>query len=256
MGALLEMQGVSHAFGGLQVLSEVGLSIEPGESVVLIGPNGAGKTTLLRIAQGLLEPDAGTVRVGGDVVDTLEQREIARRISVLRQAAPQVFDFSALELVLMGFHARTSRFSLPSKTQRRAALDAMTRMDVDDLAERSASVLSGGELQRVLMARTMVTKCPLWLLDEPTSSLDLRYQIRLLDQVQEHVGEGGGTLAILHDLSLAHRFFDRAVVLHDASIVADGPVDDVLTEALLTEVFDVELRLGDVGGEPSWVAVG
>lgn len=255
MESLVDLAHVSHAFGSLDVLDDVSLSIGGGESVALVGPNGAGKTTLLRIAQGLLAPDAGQVHVGGDPVNDLEQREIARRVSVVRQAAPQVFDFTALELVLMGFHARTSRFSLPSKAQREASLDAMAAMDVGDLAERSASVLSGGELQRVLMARTLVSGCALWLLDEPTSNLDLRYQIQLLEQVREHAADGGATLAILHDISLAHRFFDRAVVLHEAHIAADGPVDDVLTEPLLSEVFGVRLRLGEVAGEPMWAAV-
>jgi iron complex transport system ATP-binding protein len=255
MSALLDIRGVSHAFGQLQVLDEVSMSVEAGASVALIGPNGAGKTTLLRIAQGLLAPDSGEVRIGGDAVGVLERQEIARRMSVLRQASPQVFDFSALELVLMGFHARTSRFSLPSESQRRTALDAMETMDVAELAGRPASVLSGGELQRVLMARTLVSGCPLWLLDEPTSNLDLRYQIRLLERVLDHAGDDGAALAILHDLSLAHRFFDRAVVLHDASVVGDGPVDDVLSEELLSEVFGVELRLGEVAGAPCWMAV-
>ncbi|MGM0557676.1 MAG: ABC transporter ATP-binding protein [Myxococcota bacterium] len=256
MTTLLELEGVAQSFGELRVLDGVSMSIEAGESVALIGPNGAGKTTLMRIAQGLLVPDAGSVHLGQDAVHSLEQREIARRVSVVRQAAPQVFDFTALEVVLMGFHARTSRFSLPSEQQRRAALDAMAAMDVDGLAERSASVLSGGELQRVLMARTLVSDCPLWLLDEPTSNLDLRYQIQLLERIGAHVAGGGATLAILHDLSLAHRFFDRAVVLCDARVAADGVVDDVLTEDLLSDVFDVELRLGEVAGEPCWAATG
>lgn len=256
MGALLEMNEISHAFGALDVLVDVSVAVDGGESVALIGPNGAGKTTLLRIAQGLLEPARGAVLLDADRVENLEQRELARRVSVVRQAAPQVFDFTALEVVLMGFHARTPRFSLPSKQQRRAALDAMAAMDVAALADRTASVLSGGELQRVIMARTLVSDCRLWLLDEPTSNLDLRHQIQLLEQVEAHVRRGGATLAILHDLSLAHRFFDRAVVLHERQIAADGPVDEVLTETLLSEVFGVELRLGEVAGQPSWVAVG
>ncbi len=250
---ILRLEGVSHRFGDLDVLQDVTLTLHSGESVAIVGPNAAGKTTLIRVASGLLAPDEGDVVLEGTPLEQQGRESIARRLSLLRQAAPQVFDFSALELVLMGFHARTDRFSLPSEQQRRRALDAMETLGIADLADRPASVLSGGELQRVLMARTMVSGTDLWLLDEPTSHLDVRHQMALLEQVDRHIDQGGTAFAVLHDLAAVHRFFDRVVLLDDGEPVAVGPTDETLTEPRLSEVFDVPLVCGEVKGQSVWV---
>lgn len=250
---LLELDGITHTFGDLRVLDDVSLQVEAGDSVAVVGPNGAGKTTLMRVAAGLLEPDAGRVHLSGEPRGAMSRREAARRVAYLRQAAPQVFDFSALELVLMGFHARTGRFSLPSEDQRDRALQAMGELEIRHLADRSASVLSGGELQRVLMARTLVSGAEVWLLDEPTSHLDVRHQMALLRQVGAHVDEGGAALAVFHDLSLVHRIFDRVAVMAEGRIVACGPTGETLSEELLEEVFGVGLLHGEVDGRPVWV---
>lgn len=253
---LLEAKNISHRFGDAprQILRDVSLTIQAGESIALIGPNGVGKTTLMRILAGLLKPTAGRVALqDGEDLQTMSRRHIARQLTVVPQARPQVFDFSALDLVLMGFHARTARFSLPSSAQQEQALAAMAELAVADLAERSASVLSGGELQRVLMARTMASKAPLWLLDEPTSNLDIRHQVALLEQVRAHCARGGAALGVLHDLALAHRYFKRVMILDDGQVRADGPSDTTLNDALLSEVFEVELRSLEIEGRRVWV---
>jgi iron complex transport system ATP-binding protein len=249
----LEAHNLTKTFAQTHVLQDVALAIAPGDSVALIGPNGVGKTTLMRILAGLLEPTSGLVELDGEDLHDTDRRHIAKKLSVVPQARPHVFEFSALEVVLMGFHARSGRFSLPSKRQQERALDAMERLEVADLAERPASVLSGGELQRVLMARTMVTDTDLWLLDEPTANLDLRHQVALLDRVAAHCEAGGSALAVLHDLALVDRYFDRVVVLDAGSVVADGPTATTLDEALLSEVFEVGLRGGEVAGRRVWV---
>lgn len=251
----LQAKNISHRFGPTTVLEEVSMVIEPGDCVALIGPNGSGKTTLVRILAGLLEPSRGAVCIDDLALAQMARREVARKVSVVPQARPQIFEFSALEVVLMGFHARSGRFSLPSQTQQKRALEVMERLEIADLADRAASVLSGGELQRVLMARTMVADSDLWLLDEPTASLDLRHQIALLEQVADHCARGGSAIAVLHDLALAHRYFDRVIVLADRTVVADGPCDQTLTDTLLSEVFDVHLSGGEVAGRRVWVVL-
>lgn len=250
----LSCVGVSHGFGARSILEDISLGVEPGQSLAIVGPNGAGKTTLLRILAGLEKARAGEVFLGGEALGGLKRREVARRISVVPQARPQVFDFSALELVLMGFHARTARFSLPSQSAQQQALAVMERLEVAHLADQPSSVLSGGELQRTLMARTVVSEAGVWLLDEPTASLDLRHQLTLLEEVRGHCGRGGSAVAILHDLGLVHRFFDRVAVLSESRLVAFGAPDDVLTEACVSGVFGVSMRRENVRGRVVWVA--
>ncbi len=255
--AYLELQGVGRSFPGAgQVVGGVSLAVEGGTATAIIGPNGAGKTTLIRIAAGLLEPTDGRIVLAGEPMETWSRREIARRVSVLRQAPPQVFDFTALELVLMGFHARTGRFSLPSEQERERALEAMESLEIGHLADRPATALSGGELQRALMARTVVSDTDLWLLDEPTAHLDPRHRIALLERVRMHVDQGGGALCALHDLSLVHRFFDEVVVIGAGEMRARGPVDQTMEAGLLSEVFGVEMQCGEVSGQTVWMPRG
>ena len=253
MTGMLRFENVSHAFGGDPVLEEVSVQVEAGRATAVIGPNGAGKTTLVRIGAGFVDPSEGDVFVGGQRLEDLSRRDAAKLISVLRQAPPQVFDFSTFELVVMGFHARTSRFALPSQSQRDRAMRAMEQLDIRHLADRPATTLSGGELQRALMARTMVAETDLWLLDEPTAHLDPRHEIALLRRVRKHVGDGGAALCALHNLALVQRFFDDVIVLKEGRIHAAGRIEETLHSELLSDVFDVEMRSGEVDGHRVWV---
>ena len=249
----LRIRGVTHDFNGLRVLEDISLDLPAGEVTAVVGPNAAGKTTLVRVAAGLLAPDAGGVELLGEGIGELSRRDIARRLSLIRQAPTQAFNYSALELVLMGFHAKSGRFSMPSKRQREEAREAMATLEIEDLADRPASVLSGGELQRALMARTMVADTKVWLLDEPTAHLDVRHQVDLMEQVRRHVEQKGrAALAVLHDLTLAERYCERAAVLSEGRLVDCGPTEATLTEERLSEVFDVPLTRGEVDGSPVW----
>ncbi|MFU8807166.1 MAG: ABC transporter ATP-binding protein [Bradymonadaceae bacterium] len=244
---------IEHGFGPAPLLRGIDLELHPGEAVAIVGPNGVGKTTLIRLIAGLLTIQRGEVLLDDTPLGDLTRRRIARQIAIVPQARHQVFDFSAIELVLMGFHARSARFSLPSSAQEEAAARAMDRLAIADLKHRPASVLSGGELQRVLMARAMVSLAPIWLLDEPTSNLDLKHQLALLDMVREHCDTGGSALAVLHDLPTVHRFFDRVLVLHEGRIAAQGAPDDVLTPEVVSEVFETPMIRGMVDGRVVWV---
>ena len=252
MGGLLRAEKVKMVFGDREVLSGLDLELDEAEAVAVVGANGAGKTTLIKILIGLLEPTAGGVHLQGERLQTLSRRQIARQVAVVPQGTPPVFAYQLLEFVLMGYHAR-SRLFLPSKDQIDGATRALEALNLDELADRCVSALSGGELQRALMARAMVADAALWLLDEPTASLDMHHQISLLGQVRAHVEAGGSALAVLHDLALVHRFFDRVVVLHDGQVLVEGQPDEALTSSVVSEVYGVEMQRGMVDGKVVWV---
>ncbi len=253
MGNVVRAESVEMAFGDNEVLSGLDLQLDEAMSLALIGANGCGKTTLMKILAGVLVPQAGQITLLGDVLSKLKRREIARRIAVVPQSSPQVFAFTLLEFVLMGYHARSGLF-VPSDKQLDGAHQALQSLALGSLAERPVSQLSGGEMQRALMARAMVASATLWLLDEPTASLDMHHQISLLDQMKRHVDAGGAAVAALHDLALVHRFFDRVAVLHDGQIITHGPPDDVLTASVVSTVYGVQMQRGSVDGKTVWVA--
>lgn len=252
MSALVEATDISVSFGDTPVLETVSLAVNAGEAVGVVGPNGAGKTTLLKVLTGVLTPDAGHVTVQGDRLETLSRRDVARRMAVVPQTTPQVFDYSVLEFVLMGGFARSREF-VPSGRQLQQATAALEEMAISDLATRPVSRVSGGELQRALLAQAMVADAPLWLLDEPTASLDVRHRSRVLRTVRRHTDGGAGAIAVLHDLELVHRFFDRVIALADRRIRVDGPPDEVLTPEVVSEMYGVSMRRGLVDGQVVWI---
>lgn len=249
----VEVRDIKVSFGANTVLDGVSFTAHQGEALAVVGANGAGKTTLLKVMAGIVEPDAGGVILAGDNLDSLPRREVARRMAVVPQGAPQVFGYPLLEFILMGYNAKTGRFALPSQKQVDGARGALAALQLSELAHRPVSQLSGGEMQRALMARAMVAEAPLWLLDEPTASLDMGHQIASLQQMRRHVDQGGSVVAILHDLALIHRFFERVLVLWEGRFVADGPPDEVLSPEAVSSVFGVAMQRGEVDGKVVWV---
>ena len=237
-GANVDVDGVDVAYGETTVLSGVSLRVDSGSFVGLVGANGAGKTTLLRCLNGALTPDAGTVSVGGDDVSTLSSREASRRVATVPQRTEVGFDFPVRDVVAMGRTPHISRFGTADGDDRDAVDSAMARTEVDDLAERSVSAVSGGERQRVLLARALAQDAPVLVLDEPTASLDINHQVRTLELVSELTGEGRTAIAAIHDLNLAARFCDELVVLADGDVLASGPPESVLTETTVSAAFD------------------
>ena len=253
MNPLVEAKDLEIAFRERRVLRGVSLSIRSGESVAIVGPNGAGKSTLVKILSRVLFPDSGEVFLEGDKLRDLSRRQIAHRVTTVPQSSPQVFDYGVMDFVLMGFYARSPRFALPSQSQLDEGRQALEKMGLGALADQSVSHLSGGELQRLLMARALVARAPLWLLDEPTANLDMGHQIALLKVMKDHVRKGGAALAILHDLAMVHRFFDRVLVLQEGRFLADGPPKKALTTELVSALYGVPMTAGIVDGQVVWV---
>ncbi|MFC7045920.1 ATP-binding cassette domain-containing protein [Halobacteriaceae archaeon GCM10025711] len=232
----VDVSGVTVRLGGVAVLDDVDLAIDDGAFLGLVGPNGAGKTTLLQTVSATRTPDSGTVRVDGDDVHALSSRAASRRVATVPQETSIAFDFSVRELVEMGRHPHRPRFGADPDPGR--VDDAMARTQVDHFADRPVSAVSGGERQRVLIARALAQDAPVLLLDEPTASLDINHQVRTLELVRELVDEAGTTVvAAIHDLNLAARYCDELALLSDGGLVDTGDPASVLSADTVGEAF-------------------
>ena len=235
---IIDVENLTISFGDSAVLEDVSFSVDRGTIVGLIGPNGAGKTTLLRAISGVLDPDRGTVTVDGSDVHTLSSRETSQRVSVVPQDTTLSFAFDVRDVVEMGRTPYRSRFS-PSTYRDRAIVDrALERTAITRFADRSIDDVSGGERQRVILARTLAQDTPVILLDEPTASLDVNHQIEKLELVSDLTTEGKTVVAAIHDLDLAARYCDELVLLADGGVLERGLPESVLTTAHLEQAFD------------------
>ena len=235
---MITVDALEVAYGDVPVLEGVSVSVERGELVGLVGPNGAGKTTLLRVLSGALSPDGGTVLVDGTDVHTLPSKASSRLLSVVPQDTHLSFSFDVRDVVEMGRTPHRSRFSTPTREDRETVDRALERTRTAEFADRSIDEVSGGERQRVLLARAIAQDTPVVLLDEPTASLDVNHQIETLELVSDLVSDGTTAVAAIHDLDLAARYCDRLVVLADGRIVDSGPPDSVLTADAVGTAFD------------------
>ncbi len=235
MSVHLSARGVRVAYGRSVVLDGVDLDVHGGEVVALVGPNGAGKSTLLAVLSGDPHPDAGQVLLDGADVRTQRLVDLARRRAVMLQEARVSFAFRALDVVTMGRHPwrGTPQEDQDDQVVARAMADA----DVADLAERTFPTLSGGEKARVAFARALAQQGDVLLLDEPTAALDVRHQEAVLARARAAALAGSAVVVVLHDLTLAAAYADRVVVLDGGRVRADGPPRDVLTSALLSDVY-------------------
>lgn len=238
----LELKDARVEFGPKSVVHDVSLVLEPGEAVALIGPNGAGKTTVLRACAGLQKLKSGRVEVDGHALQSLSTRARARLLSFVGQVQPVVFDFTALEFVLMALSAGRSPFALESDSDIESARAALDKMAIRHVENQPMNTLSSGEHQRVLIARTLLMDTKIWLLDEPTSNLDLKHQWAILSFFKEATSRGLGILAVMHDLNAIPDFFDRVILMNEGRVVLDGSPQDVLHPDILAPVYGVGLR--------------
>ncbi len=241
--SLLEARDLGFSYGAREALSGVSFSLAEGEFLGVIGPNGAGKSTLLRLLLGLLAPAAGEVILKGSPLGTLSRVEVTRRAAFLPQGARTDFAFSGREIVAMGRNPWLGRFRPEGDEDRALIAGALRETESEPFAARLVTELSGGERQRVFLARAFAQAAPVRTLDEPNANLDLLHAFHLVDLVQARVRKGASAVAALHDLNLAARVCDRILVLKDGRTAAMGSPAEVLTPALLREVFGVKARV-------------
>ena len=239
---LLEATDLSFAYRrGAPVLDGVSLSVPQGAIVGLIGPNGSGKTTLVRLLNGTLSPARGSVSLDGVPLRTLSRRDLARRIAVFAQETHVTFDFSALEIVLMGRYAHLGAFALEGPDDVSIARKALAATGTAALEARQFATLSGGEKQRVVIASALAQSSDILLLDEPTTALDVGFQFEITSLLARLNREHGTTMVVsTHDLNLAATLCTELVLLKAGRVLAQGPTAETLTPANIRQLYDVD----------------
>jgi iron complex transport system ATP-binding protein len=242
---LLAASGLTAGYGARTALREIELKAEAGELIAIVGPNGAGKSTLLKVLGGLLAPWRGEVAIEGNALSGFDRRSLARIVASVAQENPIAFQFSVLEVVLMGRapHLGAFHFETPHDVEvARAALEAF---GLSTIAARPIQELSGGERKRVFLARAIAQEARIVLLDEPTAFLDLRHVAEIFTLFRRMCRERGtAVVATLHDLNVAALYAEHVMLLKNGACIAFGSPAEVLTAANLTAVYETEVYVG------------
>lgn len=237
----VHVEGVTVRIDGTTIVDAVDIIADAGQMIGLVGPNGSGKSTILRTIYRALRPVAGVVHLDDDDVWRLSARQSAQRSAVVAQETSADFDLSAAEVVAMGRSPHKRLLERDTTADARIVADALERVEMDGFGHRLFTTLSGGEKQRVLVARALAQQSRVLILDEVTNHLDIHAQLALMELVR---GLGVTVIAALHDLNLAASYCDAVCLLHQGVVVAAGPVADVLTPQRLADVFGVLAHCG------------
>ncbi|GLX70774.1 heme ABC transporter ATP-binding protein [Paenibacillus glycanilyticus] len=250
---MINVRQVNMLVGGRPVLNNVSFDLEPCRIHGIIGPNGVGKSTLLQLLSGVRKPSSGEVSLDGVRLSSYSRKALARKLAVLQQGGLPPAGFTVRQVVEMGRFPYQNWFGDEREDHSMLIDHALQSMGLAELSNRTLDQLSGGERQRVALAKVMVQEPEVILLDEPTTYLDIGYQVQLLDTVRQWQRQRGLTVvAVLHDLNLAALYCDRILVLHKGGIAAMGAPLDVLSEALIRDVYltDVSIVKHPVTGTP------
>lgn len=245
----LEARQVSYSIQDQRILHEVSMQIREQQFVGLIGPNGSGKSTLLKNMYRLLKPENGTVLLNEQDIFKQSSKNIAKNLAVVSQETPVLFDFTVHDLVSMGRTPHKKLLELDQERDFQIVKDALNQTGITHLEKRSFSSLSGGEKKRVMVARALAQQAQILILDEPTNHLDIQHQLQLMDLIQTlHLT----VVAALHDLNIAAMYCDQIYVLQKGQIVCSGTPEEVLTPALLQDVFGVyaDIQTHPLTGKP------
>lgn len=237
----LNINGVECRYGSIKILEDISLSLKAGDFVGILGPNGSGKTTLLKSVSRTLKPSKGAILLNEKDVYTLKNIEVAKQMAVVPQDNAVSFSFTALEVVLMGRNPHMERFQMETEKDMAIARRVMNLTNTWQLASRPVNELSGGERQRVIIARALAQEPKVLLLDEPLTYLDIINQLEIMDLIKSLcMSEGLIVMAVVHDLNLAARYCNHALLLKSGKVFAAGPIDKVLTSENIKNVFKVE----------------
>jgi len=241
---MMDVKDLSFSYRERPVLQEINLSIKKGEIIGILGPNGCGKTTLLKLLNRNLRPDSGKVLMNDTDLEEISKREIARHIAVVPQSNEIRFAFSVRDIVMMGRMPFVGQFQGESSEDERIVAEAMKKTNITEFAGRLINTMSGGERQRVIIARAIAQRPEIVLLDEPNLHLDICYQFEVLDLMKKLSDEEDLTVVIVsHDLPMVVKYCDRIVLIHDHKIFALGTPEEVLTRENMRIVFNIDAVL-------------
>ena len=242
--SILQLKDVSFAYHRAPVIQSLSLKVEPGEFIGVLGPNGSGKSTLLKLLGGILKPGSGTVFLKDKPLNDYKRKTLAQSIAWLPQEHGMAFSFRVGEIVLMGRHPYLSPMTFEGQKDFDIADQAMTTTDTAHLSARQFSDISGGEKQRVMMASAIAQEPEVLLLDEPTTALDIKYQLEIINILDRLNRSDGMTLILaMHDMHLASKYCRRLILIDQGKIVKDGTPEEVLQKEVLESVYGVQLKV-------------
>ncbi len=258
MSSIIEVENLSFSYTPERtILKDLGFEVTPGTFLAIAGPNGAGKSTLLNLLCRLLKSKSGIVRIDGAAIDLYNTEELAKKVSVVRQEFVPAFEFSVVQTVMMARTPYYTQIGFETKTDTEIVNEAMEATDTAHFASRALRSLSSGERQRVFIARALAQNTPILLLDEPTSFLDLKHQVRIYDLLKTAQLEKGKTIvAVTHDINLAAQYADVALMLDGNCGYHTGKLEDVFSLAQIEKVFGVKTFAAKVGEENFFLPLG
>ena len=240
---MLTLQNVSAGYNGIDVINNISLNVKEGENLCIIGPNGCGKTTLIKAISGII-PHSGTIKIDGIDINKMKREQVAKKVAVMSQISTIYFSYTIYETVLLGryLHMKGRTFKEPSFRDREYTDKCLKAVGLYNIKNKQISNLSGGQLQRVYLARTLAQEPSIILLDEPTNHLDLKHQTELIDFLKDwSKNENHSVIGVLHDLNLAMKLSDNMLILDNGKIAAYGKTDEVIPSKLLNEVYDMNV---------------
>ena len=247
---LLKIQGLVKDFGDFRALKGINLEFGRGLLVGLIGPNGCGKSTMMKCISRLHPQTSGTIEVDGKDVTSLKPAEVAKIVATVPAEAGQTFGISVMDMVMLGRYPFVEKIWWENPEDERVTIEAMRTFGIDHLRRKQVALCSSGERQRALIAKAYVQQPKLMLVDEPTSHLDMKYKLQVMEYLQKMARTDMTVIVAEHDISLMARYCDICVIMKKGEIVAVGDPKVIITEDLIRDVYDVEARVGlDVDGE-------
>ncbi|EMB44709.1 ABC transporter ATP-binding protein [Treponema denticola] len=237
---VLDISSLSFDFGSKNILADIDLSIKNNGIVGIIGPNGSGKSTLLKCIYRVLKPKTGTIFIDGKNINDYQFKETAKKMAVVAQHNDTHFDFNVLEMVLIGRSPHKKFMERDSAEDIELAYKALEQVNMKDFADRNFSSLSGGEKQRIILARALVQNTDCLILDEPTNHLDIKHQLHFMSLAKDLKIT---VISAIHDLNIAAMYCDKIYALKEGQIIASGSVDEVITEEVIKTLYDVEAKI-------------